>query len=104
MATYQELTNAENDSALQDKVRVAMTIAAIAIQSEDPGTTNHANRLVWAREVLKDPRAYVLPMLRAVLAINEDATLSTILNATDAAVQTNVDDSVDLFASGAQLT
>ena len=100
MATYLELVGAARDSDLQDKVLAAVSVGAITIHNEDPVTTNHANRLLWAKATLSGPSDAAAAMLRAVLAINESASLGSILGATDAAIQANVDSAVDLFADG----
>ena len=45
MATYAELMTLFNYNPLANKIVVACIVAAEAIRSEDPATTNHANRL-----------------------------------------------------------
>ena len=47
---------------------------------------------------MTNPKAASQPMLWAVLAANKDTTVQNIINATDSAIQTNVDNAVDLFA------
>ncbi len=100
MATYLELFQATLDSDLQDKMLAAVEIAAIAIHDEVDTTANHANRLIWARQALDSPQGKSRAMLRAVIAINESATLAQILSASDIDIQTNVNNTVDLFADG----
>jgi hypothetical protein len=100
MATYDELYSLRNNSALKNKVEIATVIAAETIMNEDGGTTNHANRLIWASAVFANPKAEANRMFMAVLAANADQTVVQITGATDAAIQTNVDDHVDLFATG----
>lgn len=100
MAIYLELFSAAADSDLQDKLVASVEIAAIEIHDEDDATVNHANRLIWARQVLQDPKSKGQQMLRAVIAINRALTLAQILGASDGAIQTNVNDTVDLFADG----
>ena len=48
MATYTELYDLHNYTDLINKVAVACVVAAEVVHDEDPGTTNHANRLLWA--------------------------------------------------------
>jgi hypothetical protein len=98
MATYLELFNLRNDSDLQDKVVVAVVIAAEAIRVDGSPPANQAQRLVWAGTAMENPKAEAERMLWAVLAANKDATVATIQAATDAAIQTQVDAAVDLFA------
>lgn len=100
MATYAELLTASENSTLNQKIRVACIIAAEAIRTESGATTNHANRLIWAKAVFANPAAEAQRMLWAVLAQNKDATLAAITGATDAAVQTAVNAAVDVFATG----
>ena len=100
MATYAELEDRFNDPALKTKVRVAVIVAAQTIFEEDPGTTNHANRLLWAKRAYEQTEAEALTMLKAVLAANKDATTGQIDGASDATVQSAVDAVVDLFANG----
>ena len=67
---------------------------------EATGTTNHANRLKWAKKVFGDPVGQGNLMLRAVLAANNAATLSQITGASDSTIQTAVTAAVDVLADG----
>jgi hypothetical protein len=100
MATYDELYGLKDDSGLKNKVTAACIISAESILAEDGGTANHANRLIWAAAVFASPGREADRMYWAVLAANKDATVAQIQSATDAAIQTNVDNHVDLFATG----
>lgn len=100
MATYTELYNLMVNSDLANKVLSACVIAAEAIRNEAPATSNHANRLKWAKNVLRNPEGIRTPMLRAILGQNAAVTQANILNATDNTIQTNVNAAVDLFADG----
>ncbi len=98
MAAYEDLYDVKNDSDLQEKVAVAIVIAATKIFEDASPPSNQAARLVWASDALLSPGAMVRPMLWAVIAANESATVANILGASDAAIQSNIDDVVDLFA------
>lgn len=98
MATYMELFNAKNNSDLQDKITVAVVIAAEAIRVDVSPPANHVQRLLWAQIAMSDPVTEARKMLWAVLAVNKDITLSQILDATDVTIQAQVDAVVDLFA------
>ena len=100
MATYAELHGLKNDSALRNRVMVACAISAEAVMLEDGGAANRANRLIWAATVFANPIAEADRMFIAVLAANKDMAVSAIQAATDAQIQTNVDDHIDLFATG----
>lgn len=100
MATYTEIAGILNDPILADKVKAACLVAAKTIQDEGTGTTNHANRLKWAKAVYLDPATWGVRVLRAVLAANASATLAQINAATDSSIQTAVNAAVDVFADG----
>ena len=98
MATYAELIQASNDGGLNTRIRVACFIAAELIVEEDPATANHAARIAWARNVFANPAQEAMRMAWAVLAQNRNATLAAIIGASDAAVQTAVNNAVNVFA------
>jgi len=103
MATYQELFDLRNNQELLDKVRVAVIVAAETIYAEAGGVTNHANRLIWAREASIKPGQMAQVFMTSVLVANKSATVVNIVGAADAAIQTNVDNAVDDFANGTDL-
>lgn len=77
---------------------VAVLKAAADIRNEDAGTSNHANRLLWAQAVEQDPAAKVREMRYRIM---ENATLSANpTGATDNDVQFVVNSLVDAFATG----
>ena len=49
MATYLEIFDLRSNSALKNRIGVACVVAAEAIRTEAAGTTNHANRMIWAK-------------------------------------------------------
>ena len=100
MATYSELYDLRNNSALKNKVAIAVIVAAETIMGEDGGTPNNANRLVWAAGVFANPRVESDRMFMAVLAANAGSSVAQITGASDAAIQANVDEHIDLFATG----
>ena len=100
MATYQELFDLRRNQVLLDKVTVAVIVAAEVVFAEVGGTTNHANRIIWAREASIIPRGMAGVFMSAVLTANKTATVANIIGAADSAIQTNVDDVIDNFADG----
>lgn len=100
MATYLEIRSLTRDEILRQKVEAAIMIAANTIKDELPATTNHANRLVWAKQAFANSVSKVSSMLAAVLAANSEATLEQIQSAADATIQSNVNDAIDVFADG----
>jgi hypothetical protein len=100
MATYAELLQASANDVLNAKIRVGVFIGAEAVRTEAPATTNHANRMKWAKAVFSDPDEAAKKMIWAVLAQNQAQTLAVILNATDAQVQVAINAAIDVFADG----
>lgn len=101
MATYTELSAIANNGTLLDKFSAAVAIQAEVIRNEAVGTSNHANRLIWAKQAFTNPRAMASSMTWAILAQNATFTNAQILAATDAALLTAVATAVDVFATGA---
>lgn len=101
MATYAELLTAAGNDPLNQKMKVAVVIAAEKIRTELTSVTNHTNRMLWAKQAYADPAREALRMMWAVLAQNKAATYAQIIGADDATVQTAVDAAVDVFATGA---
>lgn len=99
MATYAELLTASSNDTLRQKVRVACVLAAEKVRTEVGTTTNHTNRLAWAKAVYANPETEGNRMVWAVLAQNSGATYAAIIGASDATVQSAVDAAVDVFAS-----
>jgi len=97
VATYEELFALCSDTALKNRVRVACVVAAESIRQEDPGTVE---RRAWATGVFGNPGQEADRMFWTVLAANKDLPAATIQGASDAAIQSNVDAAVDLFATG----
>lgn len=113
MATYAELypimfvnnKAAPGSAALLEKVAVACTIAADIIRAGgdnvapfDQTAGMHEKRVIWADQAFKAPDAMAPIVLKAVVAANESATAANILSATDAAIQSNVNAVIDVFA------
>jgi|SRR5687768_201070 len=98
MATYAELLTAAENETLINKVRVATVVAATTVMLEADTTTNHVNRLAWAKTVFADPTVAGQKMLWPVLAQNRTFTLTQILTADDTTVQNAVNSAVNVFA------
>lgn len=100
MATYNELFDLRVNSELRNRIVVACVVAAELIRGEVASTPNNANRLIWARSVFRDSENVAVPMLMAVLAQNRTATVAQITGASDATLQTAVNNAVNVFATG----
>lgn len=94
MATYIEIRNLFNDSELRNKVATAVVIAAEGILNEGTST---AERKAWAAKAFAAPESEAVRITMTVLAANKDATVTAIQGATDVAIQTNVNDAINLF-------
>lgn len=102
MASYTELFNLmQGKSELRNRITVAVIVAAEEIRTEDAGTANHANRLLWAARAFDSPESISKKIMMSVIAGNKAAAISAIEAATDAVLQAAVNSSVDLFATGA---
>jgi hypothetical protein len=101
MATYAELFELRNNSDLRNRVAVACIVESEAIRTEPATTSNHNNRMAWAKAVFENPDREADRMMWAILAQNKSATPAQITGAPDATVQTAVHNAVDVFATGA---
>lgn len=98
MATYAEIYALQSDSALRNRLQVAAIVAADAIRVESSGVTGHALRATWARQALENPERMAERLFWAVLAQNRAQTVANVQGATDAQLQTAVDNAVNLLA------
>lgn len=94
MATYVEIRNLFNDSALRNRVATAVIIAANGILAEGAATQA---RKAWAAKAFASAEQESKRILMAVLAANSGATVVQIQGAPDAALQANVDAAISLF-------
>jgi hypothetical protein len=97
MATYNEIYNMRyHDSDFKNRVVVACVVAAKDIFNEDPGTTNHTNRLAWATKVIDGAPGQAERMLWGLVS---DTTIQANGDAsTDGQIQTAVNSLIDFFA------
>jgi hypothetical protein len=98
MATYVELYELAQSTALRERVAIACLVAAESIRADTSPPPNQEQRLAWARRAFENPLAEAGKMLPVVLAQNKDATKVAIEAATDVAIQTAVDSAVNVFA------
>lgn len=96
MATLQELFDMRNDSPLKNKVAAAGWNAAKDIFTEDPGTVNHAERLIWAVKALRDhgDGETISDIFKASIVLLQDN-----VNPTDVQIQTSVEQVINKFAT-----
>ena len=97
MASYTELYDLNNNSGLQNKLVIAVVVAADAIRTESAATPLHAERLAWAKEAIRSPEEMAKRCLWAALAQNKALTTAQIVGASDAGLQTAVDAAVALL-------
>lgn len=93
MATYDELRQLFDSSDLLNKIEVAIVIAANGLLSGSPTAASKA----WVVKVFSSPRSEAKKALMSVLAANSAATSAQILGASDAAIQTKVDEVVPIL-------
>lgn len=103
MATYAELLDiatTATGATLRQKIQVAVVVACDVIRLEAGATANHADRLVWTQNALRNPSQEAERLMWAVLAQNRAFTSAQITGADDATVQTAVNNAIDLLAQG----
>ena len=94
MATYTAIRNLFDDSALLNRVAVAVIVAANTIlEASTPTVAEKA----WAAKAFAGPEAEAKRIIMSVLAANKSATVTQIQNANDTALQNNVDAAINLF-------
>ena len=90
-------------SDLRTRTQVAISNAAYNVLNEDPGTANHANRIVWANNALDNPERMM--SLEMSLVVQNPTIQAEGDNAADSDIQFVVNGLVDpyanAFASGA---
>lgn len=98
MATYNELLELSHEELLRQRIMVACFVAAGTIWAEADTVPFHTERRAWAKRVFEMSLTELSRMQWVVLVANKDYTKDQILNATDAAIQSAVDNVVNLFA------
>lgn len=100
MATYNELYTVwmDGDNGLQNRVAIAVLVAAVDIAQESTSTPNHAERYRWAAKAMTDPTGEARRFFSAMLAFNKDLTMNQILSASDTAIQSQVNGAVNAVA------
>lgn len=100
MATLQEVYNLRYEAtALKSRVVAAVAKAAQDVLNEDPSTANHANRVLWAQDALRDAKGAGETMMWGVVG---NATIQAAGEAaTDGDIQFVVNGLIDTFATGA---
>tara|TARA_Y100000310_G_C20582742_1_gene763822 strand:+ start:407 stop:706 length:300 start_codon:yes stop_codon:yes gene_type:complete len=97
MATYAELFELHSNSPLRNKVAVAVVVKA---QDLIDGATPTADEITWADAALGSPSSKAKEILNYVLAKNKGSDIATILAASDATIQSNIDTAVDALIAG----
>lgn len=101
MATLEELYGIRHDSTLLNKIKQALIHKAETVISESGVTTNHANRVILAKRILKDVELEYEPFVRAIIATNKAATIAQITGAADATIESQLGDTLfNFFADG----
>jgi len=90
MAFYTDLRGLFNDDELKNRVDIAVIVAASDLILGAP--TINDNK--WAAAALGNTRQESIKAFKAVVAVNKDMTIAQITGASDAALQTAVDNVV----------
>lgn len=98
MATYLELRDLVNNADLNNKVSVAIRVAVLSIADEATSTPGHADRFAWASKALGNSESLIGQVTWLVLVKNKAATVPQIQGATDASIQNNVNQVINLLA------
>lgn len=99
MATYAELFGLiATESEVKNKVKVALLVAAKTICDEADTIPNHAQRKVWAREILNNVDSQIDKTFQILVASFRAQTIVGIQSATDTTIQQAVDSSVNFLA------
>lgn len=97
MATLLEAYNTKvTNQTLRSRTIAAVAKCAIDILSEDPGTANHAARLVWAKDALLNTDAATDRLMWSVIA--DANVLANPTGCTDGQIITAVNNAVAVFA------
>jgi len=98
MASYAEIYDIANDNAFLHRMSVAIVFAVDDIRQDATPPANQADRLLWTEKVMQNPTVAAKAMAWAVLSNYRDLTYAAITGASDSALQTVVNDTIDLFA------
>lgn len=98
MATYTELKALDSNESLINRVEVALWVALNTIATEAAATPDHAARIAWAKSASTNTRSTAINTLALVLAANSSATTAQIVAATDASIQTAVNNTIKVLA------
>jgi len=96
--TLQQIGDAGTDTAWASRVKARVLQDAFSVINESIGTPNHANRILLAGAILREPDKWSgrFTVATAGAAVTTAVTLATV---TDAQVQTAVDSLIDGFAT-----
>ena len=92
--SYQIL--AQQRSVIQSRCLIAILKYAVYIINEDPGTANHANRLIWAKAAVLNPDGASSSAMANVLGNQQ--FLDNENNITDAQIQSITEQYVNNFS------
>ncbi len=67
MATRIQQIEILSNSAFQNQVAGSLLAAALNVLNEAAGTPNHANRVLWAKQILQQPQGQAGFMLTSLL-------------------------------------
>jgi hypothetical protein len=82
---------------LRQRTQIAIESAAYDVLNEDPGTANHANRILWANDTLAYPER--MTNLEMAMLVQNPTIQAEGDNAADGDIQYVINGLVDYFAN-----
>lgn len=102
MATYLELARINDSSAAWNDFRDKAAFAVVKkAQTVLDSTTPTAGAVAWSIAALKAPGRTADELIPYIIAANSTATITQILNATDSAIQNNINAAADVILGAA---
>lgn len=97
--TLQQVGDAGTDAAWYSRVKARVLQDAFALINESAGTSNHANRILLAACLLRDPDKWAGRFTVAVAGCAGPMTAASLATVTDAQINVAVDSLLDGFAT-----
>jgi hypothetical protein len=97
--TLQQVGDASTDAAWTSRVKARVLQDAFALINESTGTSNHANRILLAGAILREPDKWTSRFTVATAGQAGPMSASSLATVTDAQINTAVDSLLDGFAS-----
>lgn len=90
MATNQEFFALRNNQALLERLSMSIAKACNTVFTENVATSNHAARLTWARNAIRNPYAEAEQAIWILFAANASSTVAQIQAVSDSTMDSAV--------------